>query len=40
MKYRCKICGEIIESDTTPEVCPKCKQTDCFEVIEEAPLRK
>ena len=34
-KYRCKICGEIIESETTPEVCPKCKQTDCFEIIEE-----
>ena len=34
-KYRCKICGEIIESETTPEVCPKCKQTDCFELVEE-----
>ena len=35
MKYKCKICGEIVEADQMPEVCPKCKQTDCFEVIEE-----
>ena len=36
MKYKCKICGEIVEADQMPEVCPKCKQTDCFEVVEEA----
>ena len=36
MKYRCKICGEIVEADEMPAVCPKCKQTDCFEVVEEA----
>jgi rubrerythrin len=25
-KWRCSICGEIVESDTRPEVCPLCKQ--------------
>jgi rubrerythrin len=38
-KFRCKICGEIIEADTMPEVCPKCKQTDCFEEIVEEPAK-
>ena len=24
MKYQCTVCGEVIESDTMPEVCPVC----------------
>ena len=24
-KWRCKVCGEIIESETVPEQCPRCK---------------
>ncbi len=24
-KWRCKVCGEIIESETCPEQCPRCK---------------
>ena len=37
MKYRCKVCGAIIESDGIPEVCPVCrvKGDDKFELIEE-----
>ncbi len=38
-KFRCKICGEIVEADVMPEVCPKCKQTDCFEEIVEEPAK-
>ena len=34
MKYRCTVCGEIIESDTMPEVCPVCK-AKTFEPVEE-----
>ena len=33
-KYCCTICGEVIESETTPEVCPVCG-VDTFEEIEE-----
>ena len=33
-KYRCTICGEVIESETMPEVCPVCG-VDTFEEIEE-----
>ena len=37
MKYRCKVCGAIIESDGIPESCPVCKVkgADKFELIEE-----
>ena len=24
-KWRCKVCGEIIESENYPEQCPRCK---------------
>ena len=36
-QYRCKICGEIITSDTIPEQCPRCrvKGDDKFEEITE-----
>ena len=33
-KYQCTICGEVIESDTMPEVCPVCG-VDTFIEIEE-----
>ncbi|MEE1116447.1 MAG: ferritin family protein [Clostridia bacterium] len=33
-KWRCKICGEIIESDVRPDKCPRCKATgDVFEEV-------
>ena len=37
MKYRCKVCGAIIESDGVPEFCPQCKVkgADKFELVEE-----
>ncbi len=37
MKYRCKVCGAIIESDSIPESCPVCKVKgeDKFELIVE-----
>ena len=36
-KWRCKICGEIIESDVYPSQCPRCKVKgdDKFEEIKE-----
>ena len=34
MKYRCTICGEVIESDEMPERCPVCR-AKTFEPIEE-----
>lgn len=34
-KYVCKICGFIHEGDAAPDVCPKCKKSDCFELIVE-----
>ena len=36
-KWRCKICGEIVESDVRPDKCPLCKASgDKFdEVVEE-----
>ena len=34
MKYICTICGEVIESDTMPEVCPVCGATT-FEEMKE-----
>ena len=30
MKYECKICHYVAEG-AAPEVCPVCKQTNCFE---------
>ena len=33
-KYQCTICGEVIESDTMPEVCPVCG-VDTFIELEE-----
>ena len=35
MKYQCTICGEVIESDTMPEVCPVCG-VDTFIELDEA----
>ena len=33
-KWRCKICGEIVESENAPEKCPVCKAgSDKFEQI-------
>ena len=36
-KWRCKVCGEIIESETCPEQCPRCKVKgdDKFEEVTE-----
>ncbi len=36
-KWRCKVCGEIIESETCPEQCPRCKVKgdDKFEEVVE-----
>ncbi len=25
-KWRCTVCGEIVESDVRPDICPRCKQ--------------
>ena len=36
-KWRCVICGEILESENVPERCPRCKAgSDKFEEIVEA----
>ena len=36
-KWRCKVCGYEVESDTVPETCPICMVgADQFEKIEEA----
>lgn len=35
-KFKCKVCGCIHEGDKAPEVCPKCKKSDCFEEIKAA----
>ena len=39
-KWRCKICGEIIESETYPELCPLCKAKgeEKFEEIVETQM--
>ncbi len=39
-KWRCKVCGEIIESETYPEQCPRCKVKgeDKFEEVVEGNL--
>ena len=36
-KWRCKVCGEIIESENYPEQCPRCKVKgeDKFEEVIE-----
>ncbi len=34
MKYVCTVCGEVIESDEMPAVCPVCKATT-FKVLDE-----
>lgn len=36
-QYRCKVCGEIIYSDSVPEMCPRCRVTgdDKFEEVVE-----
>ena len=36
-KFRCKVCGEIIESENYPEQCPRCKVKgdDKFEEVKE-----
>ena len=35
MKYRCTICGEVVESDEMPERCPVCR-AKTFEPIDES----
>ena len=37
MKFKCRICGYIHEGDSAPEICPRCKQKDVFESLEETP---
>ena len=39
-QYRCKVCGEIITSDSIPEMCPRCKVKgdDRFEEVKEDKL--
>ena len=39
-KFRCKVCGEIIESETTPAQCPRCKVKgdDKFEEVTESKM--
>ena len=39
-KWRCKVCGEIIESDNIPEQCPRCKVKgdDKFEEVVESQM--
>ena len=39
-KWRCKVCGEIIESENYPEQCPRCKVKgeDKFEEVKEGKL--
>lgn len=34
MKYICTVCGQVIESDTLPEVCPVCG-AKTFKVMDE-----
>ena len=36
-KFRCKVCGEIIETEGYPEQCPRCKVKgdDKFEEVKE-----
>ena len=34
MKYICTVCGQVIESDTMPEVCPVCG-AKTFKVMDE-----
>ncbi len=35
-KYQCTICGEVIESETMPEVCPVCGVDTFVEIVEGA----
>lgn len=35
MKYICTVCGQVIESDTMPEVCPVCK-AKTFKAVDES----
>ncbi len=38
-KLRCTVCGEIVESETRPEVCPLCKASgEKFEEVKEGTL--
>ena len=35
-KWKCTVCGEIVESETRPEICPRCKVPgDKFVLVEE-----
>ena len=35
MKFVCKVCRYVHEGDTPPKECPKCHQTDVFEVVKD-----
>ena len=35
MKWKCKVCGYIVEADEAPAQCPMCKQEGVFEPLEE-----
>ena len=38
-KWRCKICGEIVEGDAAPEKCPLCKApAEKFEEVVESEM--
>ena len=35
-KWKCTVCGEIVESETRPEICPRCKVPgEKFVLVEE-----
>ena len=39
--YKCKVCGEVFESNDVNPVCPRCKQSgDKLEKIEQKPISK
>lgn len=33
-KWKCKLCGEIVEAEAAPPSCPLCKQPNAFEEVE------
>ncbi len=38
-KWKCKICGEIVESEERPQECPLCKAgPEAFELVEDEPM--
>lgn len=35
-QYVCKVCGYVHTGDKAPEVCPQCKQSNCFELVKKS----